>query len=90
MKEYLIIKQVFLSSAHTRTGKTRHYLGEDELPASKMLKIVKYEDENGFYLIHFDADGKEMTDTFHDTLDDAMEQAEWEYQVKPDEWEVIN
>ncbi len=38
------------------------------------------------YLIHFDKSDQEITDTHHDTLQDAMGQAEWEYGVKSHEW----
>ncbi|MBB5318006.1 hypothetical protein [Tunturibacter empetritectus] len=26
------------------------------------------------------------TDTFHETLDEALHQAEWEFEVRPEEW----
>jgi len=88
MNDYIILKQVVLGPQHVPTGKTHHYDGEKELPRAAMLKIVKYDDEDGFYLLHFDADGIEITDTFHESVEDALAQAEWEYRVKLGEWEA--
>jgi hypothetical protein len=86
MNNYIIIKQVVLGPQHVPTGKTHHYDGEKELPHAVILKIVKYDDVEGFYLLHFDTAGKEITDTFHESVEDALAQAEWEFQVKPSEW----
>ena len=87
MHDYIILKRIVLGPEHVPTGKTHHYDGEKEMPPAAMLKIVEYEDAHGFYLLHFDADGKEITDTFNESVEDALAQAEWEYQVKQGEWE---
>jgi len=39
--------------------------------------------------LYLDAEGNELTDTFHDTLDGALAQAEFEFGAKPNEWEVV-
>ncbi len=33
--------------------------------------------------------GAEMTDLMPGSLEEALRQAEWEFQIKPDEWEVV-
>ena len=86
MSRYVVVKRIVLEARHQPTGKTRHYHGKRELPPAAVLKIGKYDGEEGFYLFYFDADGHELTDTFHDTLEEALAQAEWEYGVEPDEW----
>ncbi len=53
-----------------------------------MLKIVQYAADAGFCLFYCGADGKETTDTNHDSVEEAQKQAEWEFQVKPNEWLV--
>lgn len=89
MNGYTILKSIILKGPHhAQTGRTRHYEGNVELPPAAELKIVKYEDSEGYYLLYFDADGNEVTDTFHDTMEDAFAQAEWEFNVKPFEWEI--
>ena len=65
------------------TGKTRHYRG---IPSSRealenfaALAIAQYDGKEGFYLFYCDSDWNVMTDTFHDDLAGAIEQANWEY-----------
>jgi hypothetical protein len=52
-----------------------------------MLRIVQYEGNPGYSLLHIDNDGRETADTWHETLDAAMAQATWEFQVKREDWE---
>ena len=80
-------------SKHRPTGNTRHYYGSpldpDEqvpVPVPTTLRIVQYDGEAAFYLLYLDAAGNELTDTWHQTLDDAKHQAEFEFNVAPDEW----
>jgi len=88
MSGYIILRQVKLSSSHNQpTGKTHHYHGKKELPAPAMLQIAKYSEDPGYYLLYLDANGNELTDTYHDSMEEAIAQAEWEFQVKPSEWE---
>ncbi len=90
MTNYEVLQRVTLGMRHEPTGKTRHYHGAVLLPSPTELRIVKYPEDAGFYLLHFDAEGAELTDTYHDTLEDAQAQAEWEFQIAPAEWEVIS
>lgn len=53
------------------------------LPKPVALSIVQYENDPGFYL---DETGQEQTDTYHDTLDSAFEQAEFEFGISKEEW----
>lgn len=50
------------------------------------LRIVLYRPTTQYYLIHYDSVGRELADTEHDCLEDAMEQAEFEYGLEPDRW----
>jgi hypothetical protein len=88
MAGYIVLRQARLSPEHQPTGKTRHYSGAQELPIPAALQIVKYPDDPGYYLLYLGQDGGELTDTYHDTLERALSQAEWEFRLKPDEWEV--
>jgi hypothetical protein len=58
------------------------------LPPPAELRIVQYPNDPGFYLLYYDRDGQEMTDTYHDSLEEAMAQAEWEFEARKGEWEV--
>lgn len=88
MSDYVILKEVALGAEHKPTGRTRHYSGEQEIPTPSLLKIAKYEDAEGFYLLYCAADGTELTDTFHETLESAVSQAEWEFGIRPNEWQT--
>lgn len=89
MSNRILMAQVFLRPDHVPTGRTRHYVGLTPVPPPKSLQIIRYADSDGMYLIHFDSHGEELTDTFHESLEDAMAQAMWEFSVDPGEW-VIN
>jgi hypothetical protein len=87
MNDPTVLLRVMLSPDHLPTDKTRHYLGGTLAPVPKELRIVKYSDDNGYYLFYCHDNGVEFTDTYHETLEKAMLQAEWEFQIRPHEWE---
>jgi hypothetical protein len=95
-----VIARVRLGVAHGATGEVKHYYGlppevdeeqqgRTEVPGPVELRITQYEDVDGFYLFYCDEDGVELTDTYHDCLADAMRQAEREFNVREDEWEMV-
>jgi hypothetical protein len=61
----------------------------DGVPVSSAfwLRIIQFEGEEGMYLIRYGVDQKELTDTLHDTLSAAMDQAEFEYGTTPGDWQ---
>jgi hypothetical protein len=56
------------------------------MPEPAVLRIVQYDGTPGYYLLNVDDAGRELSDTWHETLDGAMRQATWEFQVRPEEW----
>jgi hypothetical protein len=50
------------------------------------LQIIQFEGEGGFYLIRYDSAGQELTDTSHEGIEEALNQAQFEYGVTPDRW----
>jgi hypothetical protein len=83
--DYKIIKHVSLEGK-AATGNTRHYVGDELLPVAAQLQIAQYTDDEGYYLFYLDEGGEIITDTYHSNLEGALEQAEWEYNVKPLDW----
>jgi hypothetical protein len=70
------------------TGATTHthgrFVNGEVVPGPPMepfaaLAIIPSEDE-GVYLLYLDHNWEEGTDTWHQTLDDAIRQAEFEYE----------
>ena len=85
--EERILARMRLQDRHRPTGKTRHYSIEGPLPPPAALKIVQYGDESGFYLLYLDESGREMTDTWHESLENAKRQAAFEFNVDDADWE---
>lgn len=96
MSDYLVHRRI--TPQHRPTGKTRHSSatisdeGElvrgAELPAPHALVIAQLPPDEGFYLLYLDENGQEITDTYHDGLKQALDQAKWEFNVEPEEWDV--
>jgi hypothetical protein len=87
MTDYTLLQKVQLKpSLHQPTGKTKHFHGNQECPLPHELRIIQYHGNKGFYLFYCDLHGIEFTDTYHEILEDALDQAEWEFNVKPNEW----
>lgn len=83
---YTVLKEVRLNAKHQPTGNTIHYLGDERMQTPKQLRIMKYSDGVEYYLLYLDENGNELTDTCHETLQAALEQANWEFDIKPSEW----
>lgn len=86
MQNYIVLKNANIKVDCHLPRKTSHIVFGKEAIIPSKLQIVKYLDTEGFYLIYLSSDDKEITDTFHDSINGAMEQAEWEYGVKKNDW----
>lgn len=87
MRDYQVLWRVRLGKGHVPTGRTQHLLGGAPAPIPAELRIVQYADDQGCYLFYCDESGKEFTDTYHESVDEAKAQAKWEFEVDPEEWE---
>jgi hypothetical protein len=57
-----------------------------DFPPFVTLEIAQFPSDSGFYLLHICANG-EVADTWHQTVEEAMHQAEFEFGVQPGEWQ---
>ncbi len=89
MNNYTIVQQVILSEQNQPTGKTRHVVFGTDMPSPVILRIVRFPGDQGYYLLYLDKTGRELTDTYHDSLAGAVDQARWEYEVQPEQWEIV-
>jgi hypothetical protein len=87
MSDYRVLWRIRLAEGHTPTGRTRHTVGGTPAPLPAELRIVQYAGDQGYYLFYCDESGKEFTDTYHETVEEAKAQAKWEFEVGPEEWE---
>lgn len=93
MAEFMALKRVFLNPHHHQppsVGATIHASGMVRPRAPFVeLRIARYQGEEPCYLFHIAANG-ESTDTFHESLHDALKHAQNVYGVRPTEWLDVN
>jgi hypothetical protein len=75
-----------IDERHRHTGNCRHVARGVLQGAAAGLAICQYEGEDGFYLFGCDARWQTITDTLHQTLEEATEQAEYEYEGVSKTW----
>lgn len=68
-----------IDSRHKHTGNTRQIVAGELMGAASGLAICQYPDDAAFYLFGCDDSWCTITDTWHESLDDAQHQAEFEY-----------
>ena len=86
MNSYSVIKSIYLTSKHLSTLNTIQRVGNEIMMKPHKLEIVNYPGDPGFYLLYFGINDEELTDTYHDNIDSALQQAKWEFNINIDEW----
>jgi hypothetical protein len=85
------LMSVALGPGHLRPGRTRHTIGDAkgrrDFPPFVKLEIAQYPGHLECYLFHICEDGM-TADTWHKTVEEALDQAEWEFNVRRNEWKV--
>lgn len=67
-----------VGDAQRPTGRTRHSIDNAEAEISN-LAIARYDGDSDYYLFYCSADWDVLTDTCHPTRQEAMEQANFEF-----------
>ena len=82
---------------YSETGRTRHFVQGEPAPKPSSLAIMRYEldaaDGGGYtdyYLEYLDECGTQITNTYHETLDRAFEQASWEFEIPRSDWIFVD
>ena len=79
------------------TGVVKHYYAaiedgdvvrKSEIPSPAWVEIE--EAEGAFYINRFDATGEFLTNSWHQTLLEAQEEANREFCIGRDDWEIVN
>lgn len=78
-----------IDERHEHTGNCRHIVAGKLIGTAIGLAICQYESENGFYLFSCDESWNTLTDTFHDTLEEAKAHAEFEYKNVNATWQSL-
>ena len=92
MAKFRTLLRVLLGLNHLYPGRTRHasadVQGERGFPPFVRLEVAQYPGDSSCYLLHVCENG-EIADTNHETIEEAIHQAEWEFGVQRKEWEVV-
>jgi len=84
-----VVRWSAIDGLHRPTGNCRHIVaGVLQGPAAG-LAICQYEGETAYYLFGCDPEWNTVTDTWHESLEDALEQAEFEYEGVSETWNVV-
>jgi hypothetical protein len=75
-----------IDERHIKTENTVHLAGEHKIEAPKGLAICQYEGDDAYYLFGCTEVWESKSDTWHETLDDAKSQAEFEYAGTAHTW----
>jgi hypothetical protein len=75
-----------IDGRHRHTGNTSHVVAGDLVAPASGLAIGQYSDEDTFYLFGCNEVWDNVTDTCHGTLQEALEQAEFEYEGVSKTW----
>ena len=78
-----------IDNRHRPTGNCRHIVPGVLEGAAGGLAIGQYAGETAYYLFGCDDAWKTLTDTRHETLEDALRQAEFEYEGVSKTWNVV-
>lgn len=81
-----ILKYLTLAPEQKRTGNTKHFIGGKELVEIHGLAICQYEDDSGIYLFYCDSEWNVLTDTWHETVEGAQDQASFEFEGLENKW----
>ena len=78
-----------IDDRHRHTHSCRHVLAGELQEAAAGLAICKSDEEGAYYLFGCDAEWNTITDTWHETLADAIRQAESEYAGIQATWNTV-
>jgi len=82
--EAKVILTNILTGEHIQTDFTTH--NADGFEHLNLLAICQYEEDPGYYLFYCDSNWKVLNDTYHDTKELAIEQAELEFKGTAGTW----
>ena len=75
-----------IDGRHRWTGNCEHYVAGELFGPAAGLAICRYEGQAGFYLFGCDENWGTVSDTWHETLEEAKGQAEFEYEGVSQTW----
>jgi hypothetical protein len=74
-----VIRFAIIDERVEPTGQTIHRVGDQVAGPAAALVVCQYDGECDFYLFYCDAEWNVVTDTWHETMESALNQAAFEY-----------
>jgi len=81
-----VVMSTSIDERHDFTGACRQIVGGKQMGPMAGLAICQYEGETAYYLFGCDQEWNEITDTWHQSLAEAIDQAEFEYRGTKSTW----
>ena len=79
-----------IDERHKHTGNCQQIVAGELMGPAAGLAICQYEGEDSYYLFGCDENWDTVTDTWHETLEEAKAQAEFEYEGVTATWRQPN
>ena len=83
-----VICYTSIDQRHRHTGNTKQIVAGILQGAAAGLAICQYEGEDSYYLFGCDSEWTSVTDTWHQSFEDAKRQAEFEYVGVSTTWQA--
>lgn len=83
-----VVLYTLIDDKHKHTEKCKQIVAGVLMGKVVGLAICQYEDDSGFYLFGCDQDWQTLTDTWHETIKAAKDQAEFEYEGVTATWQT--
>jgi len=74
----VVVRWAEVTADAVPTDRTRHVVDGEPKEPFLQLAIARYPGDDGYYLFYLDSGGGVVTDTYHDSLEGAVEQADYE------------
>jgi hypothetical protein len=84
-----VVCYTLIDERHRHTGNTKQIVAGVLLGPAYGLAICQYDGEDCFYLLSCDEHWNSLSDTWHQKLEDAKAQAEFEYEGTMSTWIVL-
>ena len=80
----------YIDARHKHTGACRQIVGGELMGPARALAICQYVGDQAYYLFGCDENWNSVTDTWHESIDDAKRQAEFEYAGVMQTWQELD
>ena len=76
-----VIAYAIVGDSNRHTGKTKQIIAGELMGGASAMVIAQYEGDSSYYVFGcYSNEWQSMTDTWHEDLDDAVAQLDWEYE----------